>query len=425
MMLLVFTVSILVNIISAFPIPKLDLEQSPPCTGRDTRTIWNIVWSSLVTLFACIWVAIHPNVPAFADGTKAELKQRAKLLLTAIIAPEIIIMFAMRQRVCARQVMQSEFGKGEGFVERILEVVFISAERSWTLAHGFFVIMGGFELYDSDGERPLYPLDIERIEKLVQNGAIDFPKIEEKEIEDRSKGDIISKGLAVVQTGWFIAQCIARGAEHLATTELEIMTVAFAFLNFVTYIFWWHKPLNVTCPIRIVLKEGHNAPEPRSPERLSLGDRLIRMVDLIAPDRDNANDMLQEKRVPTFYAGRIVGRRSNFALYFAEMMIAMIFGGIHCIAWSFAFPTHIEQILWRASSVAIISIPVLWAVAIVFAYINIETVGISFGVVVTLFSVIYPFARLVLLIISFISLRSLPPSAFYAVHWTTFIPHVG
>jgi hypothetical protein len=50
------------------------------------------------------------------------------------------------------------------------------AERRWMLAHGFFVIMGGFKLYDSDAERPLYPLDLENIEKLVQNGAIDFPR---------------------------------------------------------------------------------------------------------------------------------------------------------------------------------------------------------------------------------------------------------
>jgi hypothetical protein len=115
-MLLILTVSILVNYIQAHPIPTVNIDQCPPSADRDTRSIWNILWSSLVTLFACIWVAVHPNVPAFADGTLAKLKQRAKLLLTAVIAPEIIIMFAMRQWVCARDVMQSEFARGEGFV---------------------------------------------------------------------------------------------------------------------------------------------------------------------------------------------------------------------------------------------------------------------------------------------------------------------
>jgi hypothetical protein len=112
MMLFVLTVSILVNYISAYPIQALDLDQSSS-SCHNSRTIWNIVWSSLVTLFACTWVAVHPNVPASTDGTLAKLKQRAKLLLTAVIAPELIIMFAMRQWVRARQEMQSEFGKGE------------------------------------------------------------------------------------------------------------------------------------------------------------------------------------------------------------------------------------------------------------------------------------------------------------------------
>jgi hypothetical protein len=425
-MLLVLIASILIDHIRAQSIPSLPC----PSSCHDSRTIWSIVWSSLVTLFACIWVAVHPNVPAFTDGTLAKVKQRAKLLLTAIIAPEFIIMFAMRQWVCARIVMQSAFGRGKGFIcfFRVEQIIFLSEERGWTQTHGFFVIMGGFELYDSDGERPLYPLDFENIEKLVQSGAIDFPKIAEKDIEDRSKGDIISKGLAVIQTGWFIAQCIARGAEHLAITELEIMTVAFAFLNLVTYIFWWNKPLNVTCPIRIVLKEGHNAAGPSFLQRASLWDRLGRIFYLISPDRDGdlEVDMLREKRVPTFYAGRIIeSTRSWYALLVAEILIAMIFGGIHCIAWSFSFPTHVEQILWRACSIAITSIPVLWAGAIVFLYFRLEPVGIFIGIIATFFSFVYPFARLILLILSFISLRLLPASAFYTVRWTTFIPHVG
>jgi hypothetical protein len=289
--------------------------------------------------------------------------------------------------------------------------------------------MGGFELYDSEGERPLYPLDLSRIEELVQNDAIDFPNITEKEIEDRSKGDIISKGLAVVQTGWFVAQCIARGAEHLAITELEIMTVAFAFLNFVTYIFWWNKPLNVTCPVRILLKEGHSAPQPGLPERLSFEDRFKRMFTLINPDRDDELevDLLREERVPTFYAGGIdIDNKSWYALLVTEITVAMIFGGIHCFAWSFSFPTHVEQILWRASSIAIIFIPFFLPVlVIVLSHLDIRVPDTSGSLLVFFPILIYVFSRLILLILSFISLRSLPPSAFYTVRWTTFIPHVG
>jgi hypothetical protein len=284
--------------------------------------------------------------------------------------------------------------------------------------------MGGFELYDSNGERPLYPLDLKNIENLVQSGAIDFPNITEKEIEDRSKGDFISKGLAIIQTGWFIMQCIARGAAHLAITELEIMTVAFAVLNLITYVFWWNKPLNVACPVRIMLKEGHRAPEPRSPEIL---DRIERMLSLIIPNRDIEVDLLREKRVPTFYAGRIdADSQSYIALFIVETLIAMVFGGIHCIAWSFSFPTHVEHLLWRASSIAIISTPFLvLATLISLGCLDLDVLDNFLYLFLFFIPFVYIFFRLILMVLSFISLRSLPPNAFYTVHWTTFIPHLG
>jgi hypothetical protein len=94
-------------------IPTLRFD-SCPSLCLDTRTIWNIVLSSLVTVFVCIWLVVRPNVPAFADGILARIKQRTMLLLTAVVAPELIALFAMRQWVCARGVMQSAFARGEG-----------------------------------------------------------------------------------------------------------------------------------------------------------------------------------------------------------------------------------------------------------------------------------------------------------------------
>jgi hypothetical protein len=303
------------------------------------------------------------------------------------------------------------------------------AERGWTWSHGFFVIMGGFVLHDSGGKRPLYPLDLENIDKLVQRGAIDFPDITDKEIQDRSKGDVISKGFAVIQTGWFITQCVARGVEHLAITELEITTLAFAFLNLVTYMFWWNKPLKVTRPVRIVLKEGHSVPEPEPHAMVPIEDRVERRVEriftLITPNRDDDVDLV--KRVPIFYAGNIEkGSKSWGALWIAEMVIAMVFGGIHCIAWSFSFPTHIEQVLWRALSITIMSIPFLMLLLLFVLFpLDLHISAVFAGLFVCFMSLIYAFARLALLILSFISLRSLPPSAFDTVYWTTLIPHIG
>jgi hypothetical protein len=103
--------------------------------------------------------------------------------------------------------------------------------------------MGGFMAYE--GNRPIRVLLPEQLESYSLTGNGNFPRISKAEIEDRSKGDAISKGFVILQTGWFVTQCIARGVQGLPITELELVTVAFAALNFVVYILWWDKSLNV------------------------------------------------------------------------------------------------------------------------------------------------------------------------------------
>ena len=40
-------------------------------------------------------------------------------------------------------------------------------------------------------------------------------------------------------------QCIERTIEHLPVNHLEIVTLAYAAMYFVIYVFWWNKSLNV------------------------------------------------------------------------------------------------------------------------------------------------------------------------------------
>ena len=72
------------------------------------------------------------------------------------------------------------------------------------------------------------------------------------QIQDRSKGDGLSKGLVIVQASWFVAQCISRWATGLAITEAELVTLALAALNGIIYFLWWHKPLDVRYAIPVV-----------------------------------------------------------------------------------------------------------------------------------------------------------------------------
>jgi len=100
----------------------------------------------------------------------------------------------------------------------------------------------------------LGPLSFDRFQRLVHESKIDFPKITMEEIQDKSKADFLSKVIAILQTTWFLFQCVARGGQGLAITELELVTLALASLNAATYACWWNKPLGVQDPARVYLK---------------------------------------------------------------------------------------------------------------------------------------------------------------------------
>ena len=369
--------------------------------------------------------------------------------------------------------------------------------------------MGGFKFFDDNGPRTLEP---QELQTLARKGEIDFPDITEREIRDKSKGDVLSKGLVVIQTSWFILQCIARRVERLPITELELVTLAFAALNFITYALWWNKPLDVQCPFRVPKKRRKDESEEskgvlvenssqnpddeesgedsggrgtdamtvlgmllaaigsamwgaiavmrKIPETIgkatgdAIRDAIERSVKYVRRHRwwtlwngvegavehgiwepimaigdmgigndDDVGEM--------FYAGDS-GGVSRLSIIIAGAVIATIFGGIHCVAWSFQFPSHTEQLLWRIASLSITCVPMV----IVFAALGIKPFDTSSdwlkmvlfpvllvpGIIVSPF--LYILSRVALLVIAFMSLWSLPPGAYETVHWTTFIPHV-
>ena len=42
-----------------------------------------------------------------------------------------------------------------------------------------------------------------------------------------------------------------------------------------------------------------------------------------------------------------------------SVVVGLVFGGIHCIAWTFVFPSDIEQLLWRISALSVTCTPLL------------------------------------------------------------------
>jgi len=111
------------------------------------------------------------------------------------------------------------------------------------VTHGFFAWTGGFLLY-VDGE-PRATLTPDELLRFVRDGSVDVPVIAEADIDDRSKGDGLSKGVAIVQLVWFVIQLVARSVQNLPTTLLELDTLAVAALTCIAYGWWWKKPKDV------------------------------------------------------------------------------------------------------------------------------------------------------------------------------------
>ncbi|KAG1733317.1 hypothetical protein EDB19DRAFT_2026815 [Suillus lakei] len=467
-----------------------------------TRTMWTIVSSSTLTLFACVYSAIHPNIPSPKDSPVRILRRRLGIMIMALTAPGLIVIWAMHQWLSARRVT-TWFKKSEHFnvprpqeqfenhgsieatseqhVEYELDTLShtpntfpysssasqdhdstrpltahlevstpryggISAlakpfkkllkayaseqseDYAWTQGHSFFALMGGFILY-VDGE-PYHTLQPDEVLTLIGKGCIDARLLTAEQIYDKSKGNVISKGLIILQVAWFITQLITRAIYHLETTQLEAGTLAFAVLNFLTYALWWNKPLNVRCPHPVHGKSTESKPEDYIDDVPERDELLIEFGILTPIFRPIAEPMglsaiptSRKLRVPTFGGSIQLGDSDYIVLWLAGLFMATIFGGVHCMAWFFAFPTHLEQVLWRMSAISITCTPCLgFLTAWLLPCLN--TPDVADTTVDLLCAILYITARAILLVLLFTTLRSLPPDAYKVLSWTMLVPHL-
>ena len=299
-----------------------------------------------------------------------------------------------------------------------------------------------FKLHDDDIPlRPLAAHDLygDSMYRSIK-ADIDFTSFTvptEEEINDKGKSDWLAKSLVLLQTSWFVIQSIARAKEHLPITHLEIVTLAYAAVNFVIYIFWWNKPLNINQPVRVFRKSEPSATQHQAIPRAAqhsrvwqyilekIGNILRVIATFITGDQDKLVDLSREDRVPRFWANTTEGKKIAIADIIA-LGVAACFGAIYCISWGFSFPTHTELLIWRVSCVAITAVPVYISLGFLLGSWLSE---MGFGETV-LYSIptsgitLYILARAITLTLAFTSLRDLPPGAYETVHWATFILHV-
>jgi hypothetical protein len=288
------------------------------------------------------------------------------------------------------------------------------------------MIMGGFHYFqgsDREGDQynAVHPLTYEDVISMLDNKTLLLPT--EQELQNQSKSDGLAKTLVLLQTLWFVAQCIARHVEKLPTTELEIVTLAYTAIYVGIFIAWWDKPRNVDCPIRVFQ-------EPVQADYAEDTDRWVHALYGVIGLQDITVDLHSSKKVPIFYSGKAEKEAGIADLI--TLAAGVVFGAIHCVAWSFPFLSHTEASLWRLSSVAITAVPGLLLAILFLGGLVVSFIGDSWSEHIMfasfsfmpLFGLLYVAARLTTIVLALINLSSLPPGAFQAVHWTTLLPHL-
>jgi len=179
----------------------------------------------------------------------------------------------------------------------------------------------------------------------------------------------------------------------------------------------------------------------------------------------------------------------HWPLYVGLGLTGLVYGGLHCLAWDAPFPSDIEKLLWRISSVTITSTgiligmvlswevfgpiwrdfshiaktiddsfdnlckwgPIDWIIVgpvnrvhdslphpwgyifklfvftpfILLPIFLLLLLKLAFDLFIIVLIVLYIVARVYLVVECFINLAHLPPSAYQLPQWSQYVPHIG
>ncbi len=303
----------------------------------------------------------------------------------------------------------------------------------------------GTEEEQSDPNEPC-TLTPHGVLKLVELGKL--PEISADEVRDKSNADSLAKILVFWQALWMIVQVIARTANRLPVTLLELHTVLHTFCAVVMYITWWAKPVDVDLPTEATaltpqecdkLRNGVDEPNPTNPFAATAGgephDRrylttragLGKLMYLDLAENQNILRhyfTVMESAYRTLWASR--KRLWVEGLFIA--LVGLIYGGVHLAAWNYRFPSQAEKILWQVASLIT---AIAWSTFVFSLCLSIlvpenskwigRICGVVFGIGV------FPClgVRIYLLLEGFIGLRKLPMGSYKEIEWVNAWPHIS
>ncbi|KAJ7356410.1 hypothetical protein DFH08DRAFT_627649, partial [Mycena albidolilacea] len=175
------------------------------------RTTLNIFYACVSAIVASSWATAHPNLPA-------SYRQTFLITLYLIVFPEVVLTWALREYKDARRLSKS--------------ALFLN---SITLVHAFLLLMGGFTTSSS---RPI----VSDKEVAIAMVRTEIQGVKLSDIKQMDKSTMVAKSVAVLQSGWLVTQAIARAANDLPLSLLELSALTFTINSLVLSILWYNKP---------------------------------------------------------------------------------------------------------------------------------------------------------------------------------------
>ena len=246
-------------------------------SSSDVRGTSDILWSCIITLTACIYTAVHLNVPPLRETKWQSVYRKAGWVAMALFAPEIVLFTAYAQysetRDLVKELNEIRFGKGDppptalgslkyfprlvkslwrGMGQTIADQPARDTEKGSThaegsnsterykLLHGFFIVMGGCISRDVRKLSDKYDYAT-----ITSKGAIALSReglhidIPAEIIENKGKTNVLGKTLVCFQVIWFVAQCVARAIAGYPLVLIEIHTMVHVACALAMYIIWW------------------------------------------------------------------------------------------------------------------------------------------------------------------------------------------
>jgi len=408
------------------------------------RGTFDIIWTSMVTIFISTYSMLCLNVPAPNDTFLRRFGRHVLWMCLGILGPEFPLTYAAGQ-----------WSRAKHSVDAFREAGY----DDWHMTQAFFADMGGFVFHTRDGTS--FPLNAKQLHWLVTNRFVGYPKVSRKAIEDKSKRDSFTKAIAAIQVGYLVIHCTARAVQGLAITIIELNALAIVVCSLMTSGVWWYKPADVQSPIDIYsacsLAEITSArPWNLTPldfvdengPGYSVNVQPFMRMPVIPPQRPIG--MIPNDRFPTDPYGV-----QEYFLCFATL----VFTAVHVAGWNFDFPTSIERFLWRVCSLLLFGITVAfwifetaaswtrlgrWKTVYLYvlnrkaleAHLNpmnqrTPTMGRKskelplpweFATISPL-GIVYGLARFFMIAEAFAELRNIERTAFVNVDWTYFLPH--